>query len=168
MAHALVGSIQVVTTATPATIEPTPAEALFGAYAPGSTVGANATNGSASVASALITATTQMLYLNNTNATGIYYAKLILTSSSGLDGITSMTVGINNGTSTPQITAALSAITDPSGDYVRLEPSSTNTIYLTQLATITQTTTNLDIEVYLADDLAESAYYTMRARLTIT
>lgn len=164
-----VGSIQL-THASTLTLAPQTVEAPFGKLAVGSTVGANATNGSASTAGSVLGATTFMLYLNNTHATLPAYVKLVLTSSSGLTGLTSLSVGVHNGTaSTSHIVGSLGSISQSSGSYTRLEPASTNRLYVTQTVDgVLHGSTALSLDVYVADDEAESAYAKTRATFTIT
>ena len=162
------GSIRLTTSGLPATTLPEPVEVAFAPRAAGATVGANATNASATVAGSLVGTTAQALWLNNTNASGAYHARIVLWSASGLADVTSLAVGIDNGTATPQVTGTLGGLTQAGGALVRLEPGSANSVYVSQTVGLTQGTTVLDMEVYVADDAAESAYYVMRMRLTIT
>jgi hypothetical protein len=143
-------------------------EVPLAALVAGSTGGLNGTRGAASVANQLVLTTTDMLYLNNTNATGAWFAKLVLTSSSGLTGITSLTIGINNGTSTAQIVGSLGSMTQTSGPYVKLETSSTNKIYLTQTTTALQSTSTFAFDVYAADSATEAGLVLTSGTITIT
>lgn len=168
-AAALVGAISYATTDATPTHEPEPVEIGFAPLAAGSSAGGNATNATASTGGSLGGLTTNLLYLNNTNATGLYHAKLVSYASSGVSNIVALEIGIDNGTKTPQVTGSLGALTQTAGPYVRLEPASVNRIYVTQTVSIPgSTTTAFDLEVYVADETNESAYYTMRARVSIT
>lgn len=145
-------------------------EVRFGALTAGSSAGANDSDASAAVAGSLLSSRTDMLYLNNTNATGAWYAKIASVGESGLASIVSLTVGIDNGTaSTPQVVGALGELTQQEGPYVRLEPASTNRIYLTQAVTsLLAPTTTLTLDVYAADSPAEDAYVITNLNLTLT
>lgn len=166
LAFALIGSISVDHPGASTSIDVVGVETPFGTSAPGSSVGSNATNASASVAGTLVAATTTLWYLNNTNATGAYYARLTEYSATGVPNLVSFTLGINNGTSTPEVTGALGALTQTSGPYVRLEPASTNTIYVTQAVTALSSGARVDVVVDLSDDAQESA--TLRTFATVT
>ena len=166
----LVGSLQLTHGDSTPSLSPSQAEAAFGALASGSTVGANATNASVSIAGAVALAATQnVLYLNNTNATGAYYVKLVSTTTTGLAGATTINLGIDNGTaSTDQVRVAAGLLTQSGGDYVRLAPGSTNRLYATTLVSVVFGTGFIAFDAYVADDPEESAYYVMRANLTVT
>lgn len=151
------------------TLRPATVEAPLGRLASGSSAGANATNGSASVTGALVSTTTDLLYLNNTNASAAVFAKLVLTSSSGVGGLTLLSVGIKNGTtSAAQVAATAGSLTQTSGSYLRLEPSSANRIYVTQSVGALYTGSALDMDLYVADDTSESAFVRTKVRVTIT
>lgn len=162
------GSITVATEGPGATTLVETVEVPLGQLAAGSAVGVNATNGSVNIANSLLLVSTDAFYLNNTNATGAYYAKLVLFSSSGVGNVVALAVGIDNGTRTDQIKGALGSLTQTSGAYVRLEPGSVNKLYVSQDVVSLLSTTTIQFEVRLADDEAESAFYTMRARVTLS
>lgn len=135
----------------------------------GSSVTGSGTEATASVGGSLISLKTNVLYLNNTNATGVSYAKINAVSSSGVSNLVSLTVGINNGTAdTAQVTGALGAITQSGGDYVRLEPASTNRIFLTQAVTLVGPDASLVLDIVTSDTTDDSAYMITNANLTIT
>lgn len=165
----LVGSLQLTHDASTPSLSPTPVEVPFGAQASGATVGANATNASASIVGAVVLASTQDLFwLNNTNATGAYWVRLVATSTSDLGTVTTLALGVDNGTATDQVVVANGALTQPSGAYVRLPPSSSNRVYATTLVPLVFGTGALAFDAYVADDEAESAYYVMRGSVTVT
>lgn len=113
--------------------DPEDVEVNFGRLADGSTIGVNSSNATASVAGTLVSLRTDLLYLNNTNATAPWLARISLVGSTGIANLALLTVGIDNGTaSTPQVSALLGSITQTEGALVRLEPASANRIYLTQ------------------------------------
>ena len=150
-------------------LSPATTHAPLGALASGSSAGMNGTNGSASVVGSLVGATANVLYLNNTDATQAVYAKLTLTASSGTSAITTLSVGINNGSSTTaQVTGTAGSLTQTSGAYVRLEPGSANRIVVTQTVGVLFTTSTLDLDLRVADDTSESAYVTSKVRISIT
>ena len=151
------------------TLSPATTHAPMGRLAAGSSVGSNATNGSASVAGALVATTTDLLYLNNTDGSNAVYARLVLTSNSALTGVTSLSVGIKNGTSqTAQVNGAAGSITQSSGSYVRLEPGSSNRIYVTQTVSVIFSGATLNMDLIVADDTAESAFARSKVVVSIT
>ena len=165
----LVGSLQLTHDASTPTLSPSPAEVPFGAAAAGSTVGANATNASATIAGAVVLAATQdLLWLNNTNATGAYWVRLASTSASGLGLGTHVTLGVHNGTATDQVVLLDGVLTQSGGPYVRLPPASANRVYATTLVPLAFGTGVLTFDAYVADDPEESAYHVMRGSVTVT
>jgi hypothetical protein len=150
-------------------MSPDTVQAPLGALAAGSSAGLNGTNGSASVVGGLVSSTTNLLYLNNTDATAAVYAKLSLTSSTGTSGITSLTVGIHNGTAgAPQVAGTAGSLTQTSGSYVRLEPGSANRIYVTQAVGVVFGSSTLGMDVLVADDLTESVLVRTKVSVSIT
>lgn len=149
---------------------PVEVEAPLGRLASGSGIGLNATNGSASVAGALVATTTDLLYLNNTNATSPVWAKLVLTSSSGTSGLLSLAVGIRNasGSEAGQVLGSAGSITQTSGSYLRLEPASTNRIYVTQAVPVVFSGSSLSMDLLVADDTSESAFVRSKVVVGIT
>lgn len=165
----LTGSIQLAHAPSGGSVEPLSVEVPFGRLAPGSTVGANATNASASVTGALLATTTHVLYLNNTNATGAWHARLAIVGSSGLANLATLQLGIENGTaSVEQVTASLGTLTRTTGPLVRLEPASANRIYVTQAVTSLATPTTLWLDAVVADDETGSAAVVTKARIGLT
>jgi hypothetical protein len=142
-------------------------EVPFGELAAGSTVGANATNASASVSGTLSLTTTEFLYLNNTNASGTYHAKLELIDSQDIGILDTLEVGIDNGTRTDQMVVDGGSVTRSSGPYVELGADSTNMLYVrTSLSSLT-TTPKLWWWAYAADDADGSAYVKSYGVLTV-
>ena len=165
----LVGSLQLTHEASTPGLSPAAAEVRFAPSAPGSSAGANATNASATVAGAVVLASTQdILWLNNTNATGAYWVRLVATSVSGVAGATTLALGVNNGTPTDQVVVTNGALTQSGGAYVQVAPSSANRVYATSLVPLAFGTGVLTFDAYVADDAAESAYYVMRGTVTVT
>ncbi|MFA5862604.1 MAG: hypothetical protein WDA16_13010 [Candidatus Thermoplasmatota archaeon] len=164
---ALVGSITLSSdsaTLTTTTIEP---EVQMGALASGSSGGLNGSAGTASITGLVLSQTTNVLYLNNTNATGAYYAKLVVTASSGIANLPALVIGIDNGTQNAQIVGTLGSLTQTSGQYVQLLAASTNRIYVTQAVTTLALTSTITMDVYAADDTSESAYVITSLTITI-
>lgn len=149
-------------------LEPTSSEVTFVALAPGATAGLNGTRATASVAGTLLATTTSLWRLDNVNATGTYVAKIDVASSSGVSNLVGLTIGIDNGTATPQVTASLGALTQTGGAYVTLPPGSGSTVYLTQSVSLLGPDSVLQLTLTLADDATERATTTMRANVTIT
>lgn len=165
----LVGSLQLTHEASTPGLSPATAEARFAPAAAGASAGLNATNASATVAGAVVLAATQDLFwLNNTNATGAYWVRLVATSTSGVAGATAIALGINNGTPTDQVVVTNGALTQPGGAYVQLPPASANRVYATTLVPLAFGTGVLRFDAYVADDPGESAYYVMRGTVTVT
>lgn len=165
----LTGNITLVTTSATAEVAPTTGEVTFGALVAGSTVGANATNASASVNGALTSTTTHLWYFNNTNASTPYHVKLVLLNTPGVTSITSLTIGIDNGTSNvAQVTTSLGSLTKTDGNYVRIDPGATVRIYATHLVGLTFSSAQFQLEAYVADDTSESAVAKMRATFDLT
>lgn len=162
----LMGNIQVAHTSS-GLFDPLPVEVPFGRLEPGASVGANATNASASLAGTLVATTADVLYLNNTNATAPVYARLEVVATTGLGALTSLVVGIDNGTRAPQISGGLGTLTQSTGALVRLAPGSTNRLYVTQAVAAPGSTGTVTFRVIVADDPAEKAYVATRGRVTI-
>lgn len=166
---ALIGSIVLTYPEGASTSAPRTVEVTMAPLASGSSGGLNGTDGSASVAGSLLSLRTDVLWLNNTNATGAWYAKLISTGTTGLSNAAALAIGIDNGTSsTSQVTASAGALTKTDGTYVRLEPGSANKIYVTQAVTLLGPDTTVTLEVRAADSTAEEAYVSTTATLTVT
>ena len=145
-------------------------EVPFGIHDAGVTsIGANATNASVTLTRSTTLTTTNVLYLNNTNASAPYYAKITLYASSGaVNRITTGVFGISNGVANPQVVISSGTITQSSGSYVTLAPSSTNRIYVTQqFANTGGTDPTFSMIVTLADETNESAYSVTRWALDL-
>lgn len=149
-------------------LEPTPSEVTFTPLAPGSSGGLNGTRATASVPGALLSTTTSLWRLDNANGTGSYVAKLEVVSTSGLSNLVGLTVGIDNGTATPQVTVSLGALTQSGGAWVTLPPGSSSTVYLTQSVSLLGPDSVLQLDLTLADDTTAGASLTLRANVTIT
>ncbi len=163
------GTIQLVHEPAAGTFDVSEVEVPLGHLAQGSTTGANDTAGVVVIAGSVIGKTTQSFYLNNTNASGAYHARITATDTAGLGQIIALSVGIDNGTSTTdQVVVSQGTLTQTAGAYVRLEPSSTNTIYVTQTVTVLHGTSTMDLDIRVADDETEAAYVGMTAVLTLT
>lgn len=147
--------------------DPVGVEVPFGKVVAGSSLGANLTNASVSIAGTLLQTSTDILYLNNTNATGVYHARLELVSTTGLANLDLLKLSIDNGTVTDQILIQLGSITDATGPYVQLEPASTNKIVVTQALALLSAG-SVTFTVHAADDPQESAVVTTRAVLDLT
>lgn len=164
----LTGSITLAHGPSGGSVTPRAAEVTFGALAPGSSAGPNSTNGSASVAGALLSTTTHVLYLNNTNATGAWFARLEVVDSSGLAGLSTLQVGIRNGTaSVEQVASSLGTLTKRTGPLVRLEPGSANRIYVTQAVAGLATPATVWLDVVAADGADEAATVVTKARIAV-
>lgn len=169
LAFLLVGSIALAAQSTAPAVAPEEVEVRMAPLAAGSSAGQNFSDASASVAGVLISARTNVLWLNNTNATGAWYVRLEAVGATGITNLASVTVGVDNGTaSVAQVTGTLGALTQTTGAYVRLEPASANRIYLTQAVSLLGQGATIPLKVYAADDATGAAYVATDARLTIT
>lgn len=139
--------------------------------APGSSTGANSTNASVSFAACLaISCSTDLWYLNNTNASGTYYAKLVSTSTSGLNvEVTTLDIGIDNGSTNDQIKVATGVLTQSAGSgWIGLSAGSTNRIYATSLVTLLFGSGSVSFDVLVSSDSAGDRYDVLKATLTVT
>ncbi len=161
------GALTLLHTESSGNFRPVEVEVPFGQHVAGSTLGANQTNASVSIAGSLLETTTDILYINNTNATGAHHARLEVIDTTNLANLDLLKLGIDNGTTTDQIVIETGTVLDSDGTYVKLEPGSTNTIYVTQSLSAL-TTTSIAFYVYSADDPQESAFVKTRAELTLT
>lgn len=140
---------------------------VFGALAAGSSGGLNGSAATVSVATTLLATTTNALWINNTD-TSTWYARLNATSYSGLTSITSLTIGIDNGTKTAQVTGALGSLSQTGGAYVALPAGSSNKLYVTQVASLLGTTSSVQLDLYASDATDDVAYVVTHATLTLT
>lgn len=162
------GTLTLLHTESTGTFEPIEVEVPFAPHGEGGTMGANNTNASVSIAGTLLQTTTDILYINNTNTTGAHWARLEVADTTNLANLDLLKLGIDNGTTTTdQIIIEVGSLTDADGTYVKLEPGSTNTIYVTQSLS-SLTTSGVTFWVYSADDTQESAFVKTRAQLTLT
>lgn len=169
LAFALIGSIALTHSPGTTSASMSAVEVGLGALASGSTGGANRTEGVASLVGSLVSLRTDVLYLNNTNTTGIWYARLASAGTTGISNIVSVTVGIDNGTaSSAQVTGALGALTQTTGTAVRLEPASANVVYVTQAVSVLGPDTAIALEIVVSDATDEEATFTTNANVTIT
>ena len=169
LAFALVGSIALSSTSGTSSTTVGQVEVRLGALASGSSGGANGTAGTASVTGTILSATTNLLYLNNTNATGVWLAELNVASSSGVANLPTLTIGIDNGTAqVAQVTGALGVLTKTTGTYVRLEPASANKIYVTAAVTTLGLASSVTVTVRASVDAGESAYVDTTATIGVT
>lgn len=168
-AFALVGSITLTHAPGTTSASLSLVEVALGALASGSTGGANGTEGVASLEGSLVLLRKDVLYLNNTNATGVWYVRLASAGTSGISNIVSLEIGVDNGTSTSaQVTGALGALTQTTGTSVRLEPASANVIYVAQAVSGLGPDTAIALEVIASDTSDEEATLTTNANVTIT
>lgn len=162
------GALTLLHTESTGGFEPIEVEVPFAPHGAGSTMGANDTNASVSISGTLLETTTDILYINNTNTSGSHWARLEIVEAPSLLNIDFLKLGIDNGTTTTdQIIIQTGTLTDTDGTYVKLEPGSTNTIYVTQSLS-SLTTISTTFWMYSADDPEESAFVKTRAELTLT
>ncbi|HUR68809.1 MAG TPA: hypothetical protein VM370_06140 [Candidatus Thermoplasmatota archaeon] len=143
----------------------------FGKLVAGSSVGSNATNATGSAAAAVVVAgTTDYFYLNNT-ATSASFVKIVETSAgSGVSALTTMNLGVTNstGSSVNHVTLANGGFTQTSGSYQRLEPSSTNRIYVRSLEGVLFGSATVTFDVYVSDTSAGDSYIVSKGSVTLT
>lgn len=163
----LVGSITMSHDEASATLSAAEPVVKMGALASGSAGGLNGSLGSASVSGALLATTTNVLYLNNTGSS-TWYARLNVTSSSGVAGLSSITLGIDNGTRVAQAAGTLGSLTQTGGSYVALAPGSANKLYVTQAVSLLGNTASFSLDVYASDATDDSAYVVTHATIGIT
>lgn len=169
VAWALMGSIALTFDAGTTSATGEYVEVRMGALASGSTVTSDYAEGTATAIGVLSSTRTDLLYLNNTNATGVWHVKLAQVSATGVSNIVTLTIGVDNGTSTsPQIVGSLGSITQTEGSYVRLEPASANRIYVTRSVSLLGPDIAIVLNVYAADTSAANAYVITNANVTIT
>lgn len=166
---ALVGSITLTYPSATPSSDVREVEVRMGPLASGSSVTGNHTEGSASTGGSLISVRTDMLYLNNTNASGAWYARIDAVGSTGIANLVYLAIGIDNGTaSVAQVTSALGVLTQTTGTYVRLEPASANVIYLTQAVSFVGPDSSFTLDVVASDGTNDPAYVITNANLTVT
>ena len=162
------GGVLVTHTTSASTLSVGAVEVPFGRLAAGSGVGANATNASASINAPTVIASNQnALYLNNTG-TSAWWVKVVLSSSASISDVTTGNVGVDNGTLVEHVKIASGAVTQSSGSYQRLEPSSTNHLYVRSLQELIFDGATLDVDVHLSPTSAGDSYLVSKARLTLT
>lgn len=134
----------------------------------GAAVGANSTNGTASVNAPTVLANTQnAFYLNNT-APAASYAKLVLTSSASISDVNTANIGIASGASTDHIKVSGGSIAQTEGSYQILAAGSTNQVYVRSLEGVLFNGATLDFDVYVSDTATGDSYTVSKARITLT
>lgn len=163
------GGIQLEHTTSAPSLDVATVEVPFGKLATGSTVGANATNASASIsAGVVVTSTANAFYLNNTNASAAWYVKIVYVASSGIAQLTTGNLGVNNGTSVDHVIISSGDVTQPSGSYQRLEPASTNRLYVKSLEGVFFGGATIDFDVYASDTPTGASSLVSKGRITLT
>lgn len=163
------GGIRLEHTTSALSLDVATVEVPFGKLASGSTVGANATNASASMgAGVVVMSTANAFYLNNTNASAPWYVKIVYVASSGAAQLTTGNLGVNNGTSVDHVTTSSGSVTQSSGSYQRLEPGSTNRLYVESLEGVLFGGATIDFDVYASDTPSGASYTVSKGRITLT
>lgn len=140
----------------------------IGKLATGSAVGANATNGTASInAPTLLVSDQDALYLNNT-AGSPWWVKLVHVASSSISDLSTANIGVNNGTLVEHVRISGGAVTQSGGDLQRLEPSSTNRVYVRSLEGLLFDGATIDLDIYASPDATGDSYLLSKARITLT
>ena len=134
----------------------------------GSAVGANSTNGTASVNAPTVLASTQNVFRLNNTAPTASYAKLVLTSSASIGDVTTANVGIASASSVDHIKVSGGAVSQSAGSYQTLAAGSVNQVYLTSLEGLLFDGATLQFDVYVSDTAAGDSYTVSKARITLT
>lgn len=145
--------------------DPVEPEVVYGSKPATETVGANASNGTATVQGSLTETSTDVFYLNNTNATEDRHVRLGLVGASG--SLDLLELGVDNGTQAAQISIELDTVTSDSGSWVRLPPASSGTIYLTHSLGSLTGEPEVVFWTYATDDPSTSTHVKTRAKVTI-
>lgn len=163
------GGIRLVHTTSAPSLGVATVEVPFGKLASGSSVGANATNASASIsAGVVVAATTNVFYLNNTNASAAWYVKIVYVGSSGIAQLSTGNFGVDNGTAVDHVKISSGSVTQTSGSYQRLEPGSTNRLYVKSLEGVFFSGATVDFDVYASDTATGASYAVSKGRITLT
>ncbi|MHB8587172.1 MAG: hypothetical protein ACYDDF_15200 [Thermoplasmatota archaeon] len=133
-----------------------------------STPGPDLTEGTVVLAPSLTQITdTNVLYVNNTNTTSTSYAQITVASSSGLAELSSLAIGLNDGSLVSQVSVLNGVLTLNGGSLASIGPSSTNTITVTLIdLSLTQATT-LELQISYYESTAKSAWETDSINMTI-
>lgn len=163
------GGLRLVHTPSDPLLDARQVETPLGPLATDSLVGANATNGTGSIAAAiLIAASSDVFYLNNTNASGVWYVRLVHVASTGLETLTTGNVGVDNGTRVEHVKTSSGSVTQPSGSYQRLEPGSSNRVYVHTLEDLLFSTGSVDLDIHVSDTEIGASFTVMKARIVLT
>lgn len=149
------------------TFDPVEVDVPWGQLQDGTTIGANNSTANVPVDGTLTLSSSDILYANNTNPDTSLHIRLSLVDATGLNLVSLLKIGIDNGTQTDQITIETGIITQQTGPLVHIQPGSTNTIYLDQSLDILGSTVEVTFEMVIADDTDETAYATTTATLTL-
>lgn len=149
------------------TFDPVEVDVPWGQLQDGTTIGANNSTTNVPVDGTLTLSSTDILYANNTNPDTGLYLRLSLVNITGLDLVSLLEIGIDNGTQTDQITIETGIITQETGALVHVPSGSTNTIYIDQSLDLLSSTVEITFEMVIADDTDETAYATTTANLTL-
>lgn len=160
-------SVMLVHDKTTGSLSPVGVEVPFGSTINTDSVGPHQTNGSATVSGTLSLTSQEIFYINNTNTSGLHYARLELISAENAGALDTLKIGIDNGTQTDQIVFDAGTLTSSTGPYVQLPAGSTNTIYVQQSLGNLLSTPKVTFWLYSADDPEESAFVKTRANLTL-
>lgn len=127
----------------------------------GAVAGTDGTNGTVSLTGTLALTTTDLFWINNTNASAPWYVKLELTSSSGVANLAAATLGVNNGTAnSAQVTALLGSLTQTSGSYARIDPGASGRVYLSQVVSALGVPSTLATQVRVTQETNETTLVT--------
>lgn len=168
VAHLLIGSVFVPSVLSQVDASPVDVEVRLGRLASGSTVASDGTNATASVVGSVGLLTTHVLYLNNTNATGTWYAKLSLAGNGSLGNLRLARIGINNGVATDQIVVFNGAVTQTAGAYVALAPGSVNRVFVSDRVVSLGVGTSFDVTVSLTQETNETTLVRYPMTLSLT
>ena len=133
-----------------------------------SAVGANSTNGTASVNAPTVLANTQNAFYINNTAPSTSYAKLVLTASASLSDVNTANIGIASGASTDHVKVSGGSVTQSTGSYQALAAGSTNHVYVRSLEGVLFNGATLDVDVYVSDTATGDSYTVSKALITLT
>jgi hypothetical protein len=143
----------------------------FGKLVSGSSVGSNATNASGSAAAAVALAgSTDYFYINNT-ATSPSYVKIVeTTATAGISALATMNIGVRNstGVAVEHVKLSSGSFTQTSGSYQRLEPSSTNYLYVRSLEGVLFGSATIGFDLYASDTSSGASFALSKGTVTLT
>lgn len=162
------GSITLTRDPSQGALQPRRVEVGMGPLVSGVTVDADGANASVSMVGSKTLRTVNVLWLNNTNASGAWFVRLQSNGTTGLANLVALTIGIDNGTKTNQVSVSTGLLTLSTGPLVRLPAASANRIYVTLDVSATGLASEVRFDVIAADDATEAATVVTKGRVAVT